>query len=309
MVSLICSVESVSKSSYSCGFLGALVNYEPFQEVKDSKVSFDLRGSEAGADLPPFQYLLLGVSESLDYMFSLRRDNVTVNPFGDSEWLCGVVELHHWQWITEYGCALYENVVRGCMILLWLTESRNTTISMYSAMLKNRSAVFVSLTSSLQVYHQGTESFGYPASLLMVPFRYSKDSFNLLENQALLLNVLSVSTILTYELRIITFQDLRQLSSCLKRHFRRHLLRLGREGLNGFDSRYFMKHGCLNCFYETGADELRQGPVQNYCSSGSMVVDEGVTTWVIKQLLKQQFVPVDLGDIRVIKKVLKVPDN
>ncbi|GJU55879.1 hypothetical protein Tco_1229593 [Tanacetum coccineum] len=28
----------------------------------------------------------------------------------------------------HYGCALYANVVRGCMILLWLTESRSTTI-------------------------------------------------------------------------------------------------------------------------------------------------------------------------------------
>ncbi|GKE14813.1 retrovirus-related pol polyprotein from transposon TNT 1-94 [Tanacetum coccineum] len=41
---------------------------------------------------------------------------------------------------TEYGCALFANVIRGCMILLWLTESRNN--AMYSASVEDIAVQF-----------------------------------------------------------------------------------------------------------------------------------------------------------------------
>ncbi|GJS58335.1 hypothetical protein Tco_0653119 [Tanacetum coccineum] len=40
---------------------------------------------------------------------------------------------------TEYGCALSVNIVRGCMRLLWLTESRNTTFCFFDISLQSLS--------------------------------------------------------------------------------------------------------------------------------------------------------------------------
>ncbi|GJR56150.1 hypothetical protein Tco_1406671 [Tanacetum coccineum] len=60
---------------------------------------------------------------------------------------------------TEYGCALYESVVRLCMRLLWLTVNRSTTITPRTVpLLKILQCNIVSLTSCLQVCHLGTVS-------------------------------------------------------------------------------------------------------------------------------------------------------